>query len=175
MPAFSFSYDVWTVKLNTLGTIDWQKVYGGLDTDQINDITPTNDGGYILSAGSNSDATGVKTVSNKGNQDYWIIKTDYLGNIVWQKGLGGSDYEGLAKIKQTSDGGYIISGVSASSISGDKTETLLGFQDYWVIKLDASGSILWQNTIGSTNEIIHLRLSKRMMADMSFVVTLMEE
>ncbi|MEP7169900.1 MAG: T9SS C-terminal target domain-containing protein, partial [Bacteroidota bacterium] len=70
-------------------------------------------------------------------------------NIVWQKTIGGSNSDAAARVKPTSDGGFIISGFSNSNISGDKTENSInGGNDYWIVKLDASGNIQWDNTIG---------------------------
>ncbi|KKK98730.1 hypothetical protein LCGC14_2639810, partial [marine sediment metagenome] len=68
--------------------------------------------------------------------------------IQWQNTIGGSDIDQLYSIQQTSDGGYILGGDSDSPISGDKTENSQGLKDYWVVKLDTSGAIQWQNTIG---------------------------
>ena len=72
--------------------------------------------------------------------------------IEWQNTIGGSGNESLMSIIQTSDGGYILGGYSKSPLSGDKTENYqgtAGYDDYWVVKLDATGQIIqWQNTIG---------------------------
>ncbi len=71
--------------------------------------------------------------------------------IEWQNTIGGSSNDELTSIAQTADGGYICEGYSLSNISGDKTENCQGGTDYWVVKLDASGTIQWQNTIGGIN------------------------
>jgi hypothetical protein len=71
--------------------------------------------------------------------------------IQWQKTIGGNGYDALTCIQQTEDGGYILGGNSDSNISGDKTKNCLGESDYWVMKLDASGNIQWQNTIGGND------------------------
>ncbi len=75
----------------------------------------------------------------------------YGGNIQWQNTIGGNDWDNLFSIQQTSDGGYILGGFSASNISGDKTENSIGYSDFWIVKTDASGSIQWQNTIGGND------------------------
>ena len=62
--------------------------------------------------------------------DYWIVKTDSFGNIQWQNTIGGSNYDGLYSIQQTTDGGYILGGHSTSNISGDKTENSL-----WILMI----------------------------------------
>ena len=84
--------------------------------------------------------------------DYWIVKTDAVGNIEWQNTIGGIDNEIFSDIQLTRDGGYILGGYSESNISGDKTENSKGNYDYWVVKLDASGSVEWQKTIGGSGE-----------------------
>lgn len=67
-----------------------------------------------------------------------------------QNTIGGSSVDYLYAIQQTTDGGYILGGTSSSGISGVKSETNRGRSDYWVIKLDESGDIVWQNTIGGS-------------------------
>ncbi len=79
------------------------------------------------------------------------MKLDGSGNIQWQNTIGGSDYDELKSIAQTIDGGYIFGGISHSNISGDKTEYSQGWADFWVVKLDGSGNIQWQNTIGGNH------------------------
>lgn len=76
--------------------------------------------------------------------DYWIVKTDNSGNILWQNDLGGTFTETFGELKQTPDGGYILVGTSSSGITGDKSETNIGGFDIWVIKLNSTGSIVWQ-------------------------------
>ncbi len=88
-----------------------------------------------------------------GAADYWVVKLNSSGSIEWQNTIGGSDLDFLYSIAQTSDGGYILGGNSNSAISGDKTEASLGGSyDYWVVKLNSSGSIEWQNTIGGNGD-----------------------
>jgi len=78
-----------------------------------------------------------------------VLKLDSTGAIQWQNTIGGNAIDELKSLKQTADGGYILGGNSNSTISGDKTEDHLGgFSDYWVVKLNATGAIQWQNTIG---------------------------
>lgn len=141
--------DYWIIKLDSIGIIQWQNTIGGT-ADEILSIAQTLSGGYILSGTSSSGISGDKTEANKGDVDYWIIELDSMGNVTWDKTIGGSNSDGLwgVFIKQTFDGGYIVAGSSNSSISGDKTETSYGGYDYWVLKLDGGGNIQWQNTIG---------------------------
>jgi hypothetical protein len=142
--------DVWVVKTSSLGIIEWQrKIRGSSMNDSFPKIRPTSDGGYILGIDSDSVLGYDKTEPSKGSSDYWILKLDHLGNIVWQKSIGGAGPESFTNIEQTNDGGYIISGDSSSTLSGDKTENRINnSDDYWIVKLDAFGNIMWDNTIG---------------------------
>ena len=128
--------------------IIWQKTIGGNAYDYMTDALPTADGGLIVAGSSNSNISGEKTDSCKGVLDYWILKTDSLGNIQWQKTIGGNNAEQLYSLLITPDGGYLLSGISQSDSSGDKTENCIGGMDMWIVKLDAAGNIHWQNTIG---------------------------
>jgi hypothetical protein len=98
-------YDGWVVKLSALGDIQWQRTLGGSGWDDIWSAQQTSDNGYIL-AGRSSSTDGDVT-ENKGYLDFWIVKLDENGNILWQKSLGGSMDDVPQSIKQTSDGGYI--------------------------------------------------------------------
>ena len=140
--------DYWILKLDASGNIVWNKLLGGNVTDVGTDVQQTTDGGYIVAGYSHSSANGDVTGSNHGLEDYWIIKLDGLGNIVWNKLLGGTVAEIPSAIQQTTDGGYIIAGSSSSSTSGDVTGTTNGGDDYWIVKLDGSGSIVWNKLLG---------------------------
>jgi len=129
--------------------IEWQQIYGGTNADGAYDIDATADGGFITGGYSYSGISGNKSVTNYGDSDYWVVKTDAAGNIEWQKTYGGSAFEQVETIAQTADGGYIVGGYSVSGISGNKTEAnVAGSIDLWIVKLDASGNITWQNAIG---------------------------
>jgi hypothetical protein len=148
--------DYFIIKLNKNGSINWQNTIGGSADDKLSAIHQTTDGGYIVSGWSRSGITGDKTEPNMGvtltYADMWILKLDSDGNIIWQNTIGGSSSDFAHNIAETTDGGFIIAGASYSGITGDKTEPLIGQQDFWVIKLNATGSIEWQNTIGGTDQ-----------------------
>ena len=145
--------DYWIVKLNSAGIVEWDETIGGLWDDILMSVEQTLDGGYIIGGYSKSDASGDKSENSIGTDylyDYWIVKTDNLGNVEWENTLGGKKYDFLSEVKQTVDGGYIAGGYSESQISADKSENRIGDYDYWVIKLNASGIKVWDNTIGGT-------------------------
>ncbi|OFY86604.1 MAG: hypothetical protein A3F72_09020 [Bacteroidetes bacterium RIFCSPLOWO2_12_FULL_35_15] len=143
--------DVWVVKLNSIGTIQWEKTYGGTLADVAYSIKQTNNGGYIVvgqSSSNNGDVTGHH--GSTSSYDYWILKIDSLGVIEWEKSLGGSGYDAASSVIQTSDNGYIIAGQSSSS-DGDITGHHGLNYDAWVVKLDSMGTIEWQKSLGGTN------------------------
>ena len=145
------SVDYWIVKINGGGTILWQKSLGGTSSDLANSIKQTTDGGYIVTGytlSTNGDVSGRKG----GIDDCWIVKLDTIGNIEWQKCLGGTSYDEAYSVQQTTDGGYILAGLSSSNDS-DVTghHGSVSTYDYWVVKLDTVGSIQWQKSLGGTD------------------------
>src|SRR5690606_36383484 len=101
---------------------------------------------YILTGSSESNDGDVS--GNHGNFDCWIVRLDNIGNIQWQKSLGGSQEDSSGQIQQTFDGGYIMVGYSRSN-NGDVSGNH-GHYDYWVVKLDMSGNIQWQKSLGGS-------------------------
>jgi hypothetical protein len=150
--SISGSADYWVVKLDAAGNIEWDKVIGGTFSDFLTSVLPTVDGGYIVGGTSYSGIGGDKSEALMGSRDYWVVKLDSTGNIEWENTIGANNADDLSDLKVTPDGGYILGGESwYGTISGDKTEDYIGINDFWVIKLDAVGNILWQNTIGSNS------------------------
>lgn len=131
--------DYWIIKIDGNGIKQWDNAFGGSNFDYLQSLQQTNDGGYILGGYSDSRIGGDKTEDIRGGldfyPDYWLVKTDGIGSKLWDKTIGGHSYEYFGALEQTTDGGYIIGGASQSGISGDKTESNRGFDDYWVIKL----------------------------------------
>lgn len=140
--------DSWIVKLDSKGNIIWQKTLGGTGDDYAYSIIQTTDGGYIFAGWSYSNNGDV--ARNHGESDYWIVKLDSKGNFSWQKLLGGSGEDQAYSIIQTVDGSYVIAGYSYSD-DGDVTGNH-GDSDYWIVKLDSAGNILWQKSLGGSGE-----------------------
>ncbi|MBK6640832.1 MAG: hypothetical protein IPG39_06100 [Bacteroidetes bacterium] len=82
--------DYWLLKTDNTGAIQWQNTIGGVGEDYFYSIVQTSDGGYILAGSSNSNISGDKTENNIGSLDYWIVKTNSVGDIQWQNTIGGS-------------------------------------------------------------------------------------
>ena len=133
--------------LNAQPSIQWQKSFGGSQSDGAFSICQTTDGGYVVAGYTESNDSDIAVFH--GNQDYWILKLNNTGSIEWQKSLGGTDKDFSFSIQQTSDGGYIVAGQSISDdidISGNH-----GQEDYWIVKLNSSGNIQWQKSLGGSN------------------------
>lgn len=144
--------DIWILKLTAKGEEEWQLTIGGSSQEMVQSIRQTNDGGYIIGASSASEVSGEKQSKSRGAMDYWIIKLDKKGKIEWQQTYGGIYNDFLKSLEQTHDGGYIAAGYSNSPESGDKTHDNNGTGDYWILKLDKSGNIQWQKTLGGDKD-----------------------
>lgn len=148
--------DYWLIKLGYDGTKQWETNYGGTSSDGLIDVELTSDGGYILGGNATSGADGNKASPNYGYSDFWVLKLDASGRKEWEANCGGSDVEQFKAIRQTRDGGYILAGESKSIVSGNKTSSTFGGNDYWVVKLNSDGSKLWEtNYGGSQRELVH--------------------
>ncbi|MBO9563688.1 MAG: hypothetical protein J7621_12980 [Niastella sp.] len=148
--------DVYVVKTDTGGTIQWQKVLGGAMDEEINALALANDGGYIL-AGYTTSNDGDVTYNHLGS-DCWVIKLNQQGDVEWQKTYGGKGNEEANAIIPTNDGGYMMAGASTSK-DGDLTSNR-GGKDCWVVKLNNQGNIIWQKSYASRygqDEIMAIR------------------
>ena len=138
--------DVWVLKLDSSGNIQWQKSYGGSGTDRAYKILQIPDGNYIFCGQTSSNDGDISGMI--GGWDFLLMKIDTAGNIIWQKCLGGTGTETARAIELTSDGGYVVAGYSTSNdydVTGNH-----GNNDYWVVKLDSAANILWQKSIGGS-------------------------
>ncbi len=141
------STDYWIVKLDTIGTIQWEKNLGGSGSEGANSIYETTDGGYIIAGESDSNDGDVS--NNNGNDDYWVVKIDNLGNLLWEKSYGGSSGEVAYAVLPTNDLGYLVIGESISNDGNVSNNN--GGRDYWVVKLDSIGNLVWQKNYGGSS------------------------
>lgn len=127
------------------GEAAWIKTFGGSEDDTAIAVIEAGDGNYIVlgtTASTDGDITDKATVEN----DFWLLKLDPEGTILWSKTYGGSGEDIAQSIVQTADGGYAVAGYSQSS-DGDASHNE-GFHDNWLLKLDAQGTIQWENSFG---------------------------
>jgi Secretion system C-terminal sorting domain len=142
--------DYWIVKTDANGIKQWDKRFGGAYNDFMTALLQTPDGGYLLAGTTFSDSTGNVSHYNNGGSDYWIVKTDAAGNKLWDKIFGGYDDETLSSIAMTPDGGFALAGSSLSDSTGDVSQHTRGGMDYWVVKTDSVGTILWDKRFGGS-------------------------
>lgn len=106
----------------------WSRTYGGTDNDAARSVVQSSDAGYAVAGSTRSFGAGWS--------DFWIVKTDSLGNIEWNKTYGGEGEDVANSVIQTSDGGYALAGRAAF--------------DLWVVKTDSAGNMQWNKTYGSS-------------------------
>lgn len=140
--------------------MNWQKTFGGSADEWIRDVMVLDDSSYLISGYSYSNVGFNKTENSRGGSDFWILKLDKIGNIIWQKTIGGEFDETFSSIVKYTDG-FVIGGSSESNKSGEKSENTKGADtnpftgeltynvDYWILKINNLGEITWQKTIGS--------------------------
>jgi hypothetical protein len=142
------SFDFWIVKIDSLGVKQWDKRFGGNNTDQLYCLYQTTDGGYILGGFSNTDSSGDVSQHSRGGSDYWIVKINSLGIKQWDKRFGGTQNDYFLSLQQTADGGYIAGGWTQSDSTGDMSQHSRGGNDYWIVKTDALGNKQWDKRFG---------------------------
>lgn len=126
--------DIWLIKTNADGTLLWDKTFGGKNGDIGYAVKQTSDNGFIL--------TGYTWTESEGKSDVWLIKTDSMGNEEWNTTIGGNESDIGYDVEQTSDGGYIILGSTASEGKGN--------EDVYLIKTDDTGEVEWTKTYGGS-------------------------
>ncbi|MCL6266763.1 hypothetical protein [Flagellimonas myxillae] len=127
------------------GEVDWMKSFGGSGEDTAQSVIQTADGGYAILGFSNSmdgDLAGKTTEVN----DYWLLKLDAEGNLIWGRTYGGTKDDRGQSVIQTTDGGYAIVGYAMSD-DGDGSNNE-GFHDNWILRLGPNGNILWEKSFG---------------------------
>lgn len=143
------STDVVIIKYNKDGNVIWQKTWGGSGYDSAFSIIKTeSDGFVIVCETTSSDIEGIESIAGT---EAMIVKFDKNGNIEWQKSWGGNHQDCFNSIETTLDGGFIVTGYSASeNIDGIVNE---GYEDAIIIKYDKDGNVVWQkNWGGESNE-----------------------
>jgi hypothetical protein len=130
--------DVYLYKTDSMGNYLWGKSYGGSLADAGTCVKHTSDGGFIISANTNSFSS---------NYDIYLIRTDSVGDTLWTKTYGGTGFEESHSVIQDNDGGFIIAG---ESYSFGNFGVSFSYADIYLIKTDANGNVVWSKVIGGT-------------------------
>jgi hypothetical protein len=131
--------DFWLVKTDVNGVMQWNRTYGGAGDELAYSLVVTSDGGYALAGYTGS----------YGARDFLLVKTDALGNMKWNRTFGGTGDDWANSLVVTSDGGYALAGVWNFSSYFDLDDRACS-GDFWLVKTDASGNMLWNKTYGGT-------------------------
>ncbi len=140
------SYDYWLVKIDGQGNFLWERSFGGSGIEISYDIDNTLDGGYVVAG--NSFSVDGDIGNYKGESDFWLIKVDDFGKLIWERSYGGTGFDAAQAVMSSKDGGYYVVGNSKSS-DLDATSNS-GENDIWIIKTDNQGSLIWQQSFGGT-------------------------
>ncbi len=139
--------EFWGIKLNADGQTEWRRYFGGSNNDRCYDVIEAHDGNIIMLGSSESDDFDI--TNPRGSYDIWAVKVSLTGDLIWQKNYGGSIIEIGYGIDKTSDGNYILAGDTRSD--NVDIENFRGNTDFWLIKIDENGNMIWEETYGGTD------------------------
>jgi gliding motility-associated-like protein len=143
------NYDFFVVKTDFDLQPIWQKSFGGGGEDWLRAMIPTADGGFLAAGYSNSGISGVKSQQNRGNYDFWVVRFDAAGQLIWEKTFGGTgDDECYSILEMPDRSGFLLGGFSNSPIGFEKSENTRGDLDFWLIRIDNAGQRIWDKTLG---------------------------
>lgn len=144
-------YDCWLVKLDQNGTLQWEKSLGGSSGEYGFAIVQTKDGGYAFGGSTFSRDGNVSY--NHGDWDFWIVKLNDTGKVMWENTYGGKSTDQLHGLCESGDGGFVAAGITLSTNADGEVQGNHdggNYGDYWVIKVDSVGNLVWQRTLGGT-------------------------
>lgn len=153
--------DIWLLKLDINGHLEWQKALGGEGIDKAKIVINTQDGGFLIGGSStsglykkieNNKDIILKSEKSRGNLDYWLIKLKQNGSIEWQKTLGGEYVDELRSVIELPEGGFIVGGVSNSPQNKDKQTDSKGYNDWWILRLNKDGIQEWQTEYATESD-----------------------
>ena len=141
------TYDFWVLRISAIGDLVWEKSFGGDQIDEARAIVKSNDGNYIIAGDTRSDDNNIS--NNIGAADLWLIKISPNGNLIWEKTIGGTNFDVARAMIKTQDNGFLIAGSSRSN-DVDVNENK-GQNDAWALKVDSEGNLQWETTVGGSN------------------------
>jgi len=143
---FFFCFHSFAQDLN----LNLQYSFGGSGSDNLAKTIRLSNGNYVMFGTSNSPVSGTKTEGAFGQSDWWIVCLDASYNELWQKTLGGSLDDYANTVKELSNGDLLFLGFSESPNNGNKQSVCYGANDYWIVRMTNSGTILWDKTYGGS-------------------------
>lgn len=139
--------DYWVIKIDAMGDLQWSRYFGGTFTDTAYDSVQTQDGNFLIMGSSDSDDVDIN--NNKGTYDFWVVKLNNTGTLLWEKSFGGTEIDEARAITTTADGNFFIAGDSRSNDIDLSTNN--GAADVWIIKINSDGDLLWEKTFGGSS------------------------
>jgi len=140
------AFDLWLVRINRYGVIQWSKAYGGSADDHGRVIRKMADGNYMIAGDAKSNDFDV--TGNNGGADLWVLKINDQGTLLWQKAIGDPNHQFATSITLTSDNNYLISGYHTYNGYPATTLPMYSFYADIGLKMDAQGNVLWQKSAG---------------------------
>lgn len=139
--------EFWGIKLKPDGQIEWRRYFGGSNNDRSYDVLQASDGNIIMLGSSESDDFDVS--NPQGSYDFWAVKVNLSGDMIWQRNFGGSSIDiGYAAIN-SQDNQFLFTGDTRSN-DGD-VDGFKGNTDYWLVKFDDNANLIWQTTYGGSD------------------------
>ncbi len=140
--------DFWVVKVSEDGDMQWEKSFGGSESDFTYSVVTTADGNFIIAGDTRSSDFDVS--SFKGNADVWVVKFNSSnGSIIWEKTFGGTNFDSSRGITKLDNGNYLISGNSRSSNMDVASNN--GNNDAWSFIIDENGNLEFEISVGGSN------------------------
>jgi hypothetical protein len=146
--------DFYLLKTDGNGNVIWSSTFGGTGLEGAVALNNTSDGGYVMA--------GVTNTWGAGSGDFYVVKTDASGNLSWSKAYGGYAMDHAYSVIQSSDGGYVIAGLTESFGAGG--------QKAYLVKTDGSGNLLWNRTFGGTGQSPEIFNSVKQTTDGGYIM-----
>ena len=147
--------DYWVLKLDSKGTIEWQKAFGGNQDDELAIVHQTYDKGYIVAGNSNSEVGYTKMVNNENETDFWVLKLDEIGEIKWQQVYNFGKIDVLTSLVENEDHTFLLGGYAkgdSQKTENKKRKSKDGTDDYIAFKINEKGEEIWTKLVGSNGE-----------------------
>lgn len=127
--------DIWVLRLDGAGNVVWERTFGGADVDAAGPIAALADGGVAVAG---------FTTKGEGDWDFWVLRLDGAGNVVWERTFGGTEKDAPLSVVRLSEGGFAVAGEAQSKGAGGR--------GFWVLRLDGAGNTVWERTFGGAED-----------------------